>query len=173
MTPRERRLNNEYLQLQKLVRTRPDIEMQVLSRENGLPSRYLIVFNIHSMSGVTNAEHVNEEGYDNTPVYADRFEMTIDIPPAYPCIDAMPQFSFRTCDDNRNAIAHPWHPNIRYFGAFAGHVCMNLPDSYASLAWCVDRIRQYLTYELYHAKNEPPYPEDMKVAQWFLSNYDK
>jgi len=171
MTPRERRLNNEYQQLLKLVEARSQIEMQVLSEENGIPSRYLIIYNVRSMSGVTNIGQLNEEGVCNEPLFADVFKMVIDIPPSYPRIDAMPQFNFLTCDEQHNAIAHPWHPNIRYFGAFAGHVCMNFPDSFTSLAWCVDRIRQYLTLELYHAKNEPPFPEDLKVAKWFLNQY--
>ena len=171
MTPRLRRLSNEYATLKALVEARPQIEMQVLAEEQGVPVRYLRIYNIRAMAGVSNVEHLNEDGVLNEPYYADRFEMTIDIPPSYPRIDAMPQFNFRTCDDAHQAIAHPWHPNIRYFGAFSGHVCMNFPDSFASLAWCVDRVRQYLTLELYHAENEPPYPEDLKVAQWFLKQY--
>ncbi|MCF0202010.1 MAG: hypothetical protein HUK08_01470 [Bacteroidaceae bacterium] len=170
MTPRLRRLNNEYTQLRTLVSAREQIEMQVLAEEGGIPTRYLIIYNIRAMCGVTDIEHLNEEGAVCKPVYADRFLMTIDIPPSYPCIDAMPQFNFLVHDESHRPIAHPWHPNIRYFGAFAGYVCMNFPDSYASLAWAVDRIRQYLNYSLYHAKNEPPYPEDLKVAQWFLNN---
>ena len=146
MTHRLRRLYNEYATLKALVEARPQIEMQVLAEEQGVPVRYLIIYNIRAMAGVSNVEHLNEDGVENVPYYADRFEMTIDIPPSYPRIDAMPQFNFRTCDDN-------------------------FPDSFCSLAWCVDRVRQYLTLELYHAENEPPYPEDLKVAQWFLKQY--
>ena len=36
------------------------------------------------------------------------------------------------------------------------------------LAWYVERVALYLRYDLYHAVQEPPYPEDMKVARWVL-----
>ena len=67
-----------------------------------------------------------------------------------------------------NEIPHPWHPNIRYFGEFAGRVCLNTLNSHTSLAWCVDRVALYLRYDLYHAIQEPPYPEDPKVARWII-----
>jgi Tol biopolymer transport system component len=45
---------------------------------------------------------------------------------------------------------------------------INLTDTYTDLAWGVERVASYLTYETYHAYQEPPYPEDMKVAAWVL-----
>lgn len=50
----------------------------------------------------------------------------------------------------------------------AGRVCLNAPDSYMDLVWYVERVALYLKYELYHAKQEPPYPEDINVARWVL-----
>ncbi len=94
--------------------------------------------------------------------------MQIDLPPGYPCIDSPPALRFLTADENGNPIPHPWHPNIRYFGSFAGRVCINMADSYTDLAWGVERVGQYLRYERYHAVNEPPYPEDMQVAAWVI-----
>jgi hypothetical protein len=36
------------------------------------------------------------------------------------------------------------------------------------LAWYVERVALYLKYDLYHAKQAPPYPEDITVARWVL-----
>lgn len=36
----------------------------------------------------------------------------------------------------------------------------------ASLSTLVLRVEQYLKYQLYHAKNAYPYPEDQNVAEW-------
>ena len=43
-----------------------------------------------------------------------------------------------------------------------------MPDTYTDLAWAVERVAQYLRYEIYHAVSEPPYPEDLKVAAWVI-----
>lgn len=39
-------------------------------------------------------------------------------------------------------------------------------DTSADLAWGVERIADYLMYNLYNAMPEPPYPEDLRVAEW-------
>ena len=36
----------------------------------------------------------------------------------------------------------------------------------ASLKVLVLRVEQYLKYQLYHAQNTYPYPEDQNVAEW-------
>ena len=36
----------------------------------------------------------------------------------------------------------------------------------ASLKDLVLRVEQYLKYQLYHAQNTYPYPEDQNVAEW-------
>ena len=36
----------------------------------------------------------------------------------------------------------------------------------ASLKDLVVRVEQYLKYQLYHAQNTYPYPEDQNVAEW-------
>ena len=90
------------------------------------------------------------------------------MPEAYPDIDAPPSFRFLTCDEEGNPIPHPWHPNIRYSGDFAGRVCLNAMDTHAGLAWAVERVESYLRYERYHALNEAPYPEDQRVAAWVI-----
>jgi len=45
---------------------------------------------------------------------------------------------------------------------------LNAMDSFTELAWGVDRVGKYLTYECYHAVAEPPFPEDLKVARWVI-----
>ena len=77
-----------------------------------------------------------------------------------------PSLNFLTVDLSGQPIPHPWHPNIRYFGAFAGKVCINMADTYTDLLWGVERVASYLRYDTYHAIMEPPYPEDLKVAAW-------
>jgi hypothetical protein len=92
--------------------------------------------------------------------------MTLELPPGYPGVDAPPLLNFLTVDSSGQPIAHPWHPNIRFFGAFAGKVCINMTDTYTDLLWGVERVASYLRYDTYHAIMEPPYPEDLEVAAW-------
>jgi hypothetical protein len=117
---------------------------------------------------VENLEHFGEPGAENPPVFATGFLMRIDLPEGYPSVDAAPAFRFLTHNEQGQSIPHPWHPNIRYFGDFAGRVCINMPDTYTDLAWGVERVAHYLRYEVYHAISEPPYPEDLKVAAWVV-----
>lgn len=174
MTGRDRRLRYEEELLSKRFDGREDIQVEVAGRNaHGYANKYRVTYNIRCMCGVENVEHLCEEGQDNKPVYADRFVMMITLPPAYPSIDGKPQFEFCTTDENYNPIPHPWHPNIRWFGAMAGRVCLNAQDTYTDLAWGVSRVAQYLRYEVYHAINEPPYPEDLQVARWITEYYEK
>lgn len=167
LTGRNRRLLYEWRQLHRCTVERQDMKCQVQECNSaGLPVRYLIVYNIRSVCGVENVERLGEPGVVNAPLFASHFYLLLEIPEGYPCVDAPARFRFLTRDKDGNAIPHPWHPNIRFFGEFAGRVCLNMPDTYTDLAWCVERIASYLRYELYHALQEPPYPEDLKVAGW-------
>ena len=169
LTGRERRLLHEWQQLEQGLAGRSDIGYRVLkTNTHGLPSCYAIDYRIHSLCGVTNMEHLNETGVANEPLFADRFQMLIELPDDYPQVDAAPMFCFLTKDPQGSPIPHPWHPNIRFFGDFAGRVCLNATDTYSDLVWGVKRVAGYLRYEIYHAIQEPPYPEDMKVAQWVV-----
>lgn len=166
---RNRRLLYEWEQLERRFDGRPDIRCQVVRRNaTGLPTAYLVSYQMKSICGVDNLEHFGEPGAQNPPRFATGYQMRIDLPDGYPSVDAPPAFRFLTHDDEGRPIAHPWHPNIRYFGDFAGRVCINMPDTYSDLAWAVDRVAKYLRYEVYHATNEPPYPEDQKVAAWVI-----
>lgn len=169
LTGRNRRLLHEWSELKRSFEHRSGIEYRILKcNAQGLPIAYLITYHIHSICSVERIEQLNEPGVSNPPIFASIFQMCIDLPVNYPCIDAPAEFRFLTCDAEGQPIPHPWHPNIRYFGEFAGRVCLNAPDTYSGLAWSVERIAHYLSYDRYHAIQEPPYPEDFKVAEWVV-----
>ena len=85
--------------------------------------------------------------------------MRIELPLNYPSADGNPLFKFRT---------DIWHPNIRYSGSFKGQVCLTIKEMgvLASLKDLILRVERYLKYQLYHAQNTYPYPEDQNVAEW-------
>ena len=169
LSGRNRRLLNEWRRLEERFGGRRDIAVSVKERNAvGLPVRYRVDFHIHSICGVEDVEQLGGRGVVNPPLFADTFLMDLSLPANYPCVDGAPVFRFLTTDDNGSPIPHPWHPNIRYFGEMAGRVCLNQDDTYTDLAWGVDRVAQYLRYDVYHAVSEPPYPEDMQVAAWVI-----
>ena len=160
MTGRDRRLQYEWQKIEQGLNGRNDIRYRVIrTNAGGLPTAYRIEYRI---------EHLGETNVSNRPIMADRFTMLIELPDQYPCVDGQPVFRFLTQDDEGKPIPHPWHPNIRYFGTFAGRVCLNRDDTYTDLIWGILRVKSYLTYERYHAMNTPPYPEDQQVAAWVI-----
>ena len=166
---RNRRLLYEWQQLERRLEHRHDITCRPVRRnKEGLPTAYQVGYQLRSISGVENIEHFGEPGVENPPVFATGFHMRIDLPDGYPSVDAAPVFRFLTHDEYGQPIPHPWHPNIRYSGDFAGRVCLNAMDTHAGLAWAVERVESYLRYERYHALNEAPYPEDQRVAAWVI-----
>lgn len=166
---RDRRLWAEWQKLEERLEGRCDIGLQVVRRNaSGLPTAYLVHYLLTSICGVTNLERFGQQGVINEPLFATEFQMRIDIPDGYPSIDSPAAFRFLTHDEGGRPIPHPWHPNIRWFGDFAGRVCINMADTYTDLVWGVERVAAYLRYEVYHAISEPPYPEDLKVASWVI-----
>lgn len=163
---REARLMKEWESIDELFGRMGEIFCVVRKRNHsGLPIVYEVIYNIHSFCGV---EEPDASGL-RKPVFADRFIMRITIPNNYPSVEAKLEFKFRIKDFDGNPIPHPWHPNIRYFGDFAGRVCLNADacGSYTDLSWYIDRVGQYLRYGTYHAQiGVPPFPEDDKVAEW-------
>ena len=174
LSGRNRRLLYEWQQLEQGLAGRSDISWQI-SKTNaeGLPVGYLIDYHIHSICGVTDVERLNEPDVENKPLYADHFRMQLDLPAKYPCVDGAPVLNFLTSTPTGKPLPHPWHPNIRYFGAFAGRVCINMADTYTELLWGVRRVASYLRYDTYHATLEPPYPEDLQVAAWVRCQGEK
>ena len=169
LSGRNRRLLYEWQQLEQRLEGRHDITCEVIRRNTaGMPTAYLINYQLKSICGVTDMENFGEPGAVNKPQYATGYKMRIDLPEGYPSVDAQPAFRFMIQDEKGQPIPHPWHPNIRYFGDFAGRVCINMVDTYTDLSWGVERVAQYLRYDLYHAVSEPPYPEDLKVASWVI-----
>jgi len=132
----------------------------VVSKTNevNLPIAYDIIFNMKSIIGV---EEPDAQGLQK-PVFGHEHIMRITLPNNYPAADGSPEFKFLT---------DIWHPNIRYFGSFRGRVCLNISGYgvYTPLVDYIDRVAGYLTYELYHAKYEAPYPEDLDVAEWVIT----
>ena len=169
MSGRDKRLLYEWRTLQERFGARKDIAVEVAqTNPAGLPVRYTVDYRLRSICGVENVEKLGQPGTENPPQFANAFRMEIVLPASYPCVDGAPVFRFLTADEKGQAIPHPWHPNIRWFGDMAGRVCLNMNDTYTDLAWGVDRIASYLRYDLYHAISEPPYPEDMQVAAWVI-----
>ena len=169
LSGRNKRLLHEWQKLEQGLDGRSDICCRVdATNADGLPTQYHIDYHINSLCGVTHIEALNRQGLINEPIFANHYQMLITLPENYPCVDGAPVFCFLTTDNQGQAIPHPWHPNIRYFGAFAGRVCINMSDTYTDLLWGVKRVASYLRYECYHAISEPPYPEDLQVAAWVI-----
>ncbi len=127
----------------------------IIRRKNflGLPTEYEIWYRCKSIVGVASGQVPRE------PIFGYLHKMSIILPSEYPGADGNPIFRFRS---------DIWHPNIRYSGSFKGRVCLTIKEMgvMASLATLVLRVEQYLKYQLYHAKNTYPYPEDQNVAEW-------
>lgn len=127
----------------------------IIRRKNvmGLPTEYEILYRVKSIVGVKGDTIPRE------PIFGYLHKMSIVLPNNYPSADGNPIFTFRT---------DVWHPNIRYSGSFKGHVCLTIKEMgvLASLKDLVLRVERYLKYQLYHAQNTYPYPEDQNVAEW-------
>ena len=169
MTGRNRRLYNEWKILEERFSDEKSVAISVEKcNAEGMPVAYRIHYALRSICGVERAEQLNEKGVSNPPIFASDFEMRVSIPAGYPSIDAPAEYRFVNETVEGEKVALPWHPNIRYFGEMKGRVCLNATDSFVELAWGVERVKQYLTYERYHAIAEPPFPEDLKVARWVV-----
>ena len=163
---REARLLYEWEKIDEYCQRSKDVSYLVRkTTPKGLPVLYEVEYRIHSFSGVNDPDEQGQQ----VPEFDDKFLMNIYIPNNYPNIDSKLEFKFALKDINGKKIPHPWHPNIRYFGDFAGRVCLttNLYGSYTDLAWYIRRVKHYLKYEAFHDdENKPPFPEDLTVAKW-------
>lgn len=151
LTGRQRRRLYEWALLGEKFADNPRVLIDVTAADAaGIPEAYRVEYRLKSICGIRE---------DGSPLFAGRFVMEIVLPERYPQADARPRFRFI-------GETKPWHPNIRYYGDMAGFVCLNPADTTAEVAWGVERAAAYLRYELYHALPAPPYPEDLRVAQW-------
>ena len=163
LSGREARLWKEWKDLDALCEKRkasaenprqPSISY-IIRRKNamGLPTEYEIIYRVKSIIGV------EDTAVPRRPKFGYLHRMSIVLPNNYPSADGNPIFTFRS---------DVWHPNIRYSGSFKGHVCLTIKEMgvLASLKDLVVRVERYLKYQLYHAQNTYPYPEDQNVAEW-------
>ena len=127
----------------------------IIRRRNvmGIPTEYEIWYRVKSIVGV------EDTPIPRKPKFGNLHKMSIVLPNNYPSADGNPIFTFRT---------DVWHPNIRYSGSFKGHVCLTIKEMgvMASLKDLVLRVERYLKYQMFHAMNTYPYPEDQNVAEW-------
>lgn len=162
-----RRLLKEWEDIHRLCENNKHISYLVRRRNiNGLPVVYEIIYRINSIVGVTeprDMEVQTEQGTEirqvREPIYGKEHRMRISLPNNFPSARGNPQLYF---------ITDLWHPNVRSSGKFKGRVCSNEKDLgiATNLARRIQRIGQYLQYQLYHALDIYPYPEDTKVAEW-------
>ncbi len=119
----------------------------------GLPTEFEIWYRCKSIVGVEETEPPRK------PIFGYLHKMSVVLPNNYPSADGNPVFTF---------ISDVWHPNIRYSGSFKGHVCLTIKEMgvLASIKDLVLRVERYLKYQMYHAQNTYPYPEDQTVAEW-------
>jgi hypothetical protein len=163
LSGRDARLLQEWKELDAVCSKRrassPDIRKPPLSyiirRKNatGLPTEYEIWYRVKSIIGVEDTEPPRK------PIFGNLHKMSVVLPNNYPSADGNPVFTF---------ITDIWHPNIRYSGSFKGHVCLTIKEMgvLASIKDLVLRVERYLKYQMYHAQNTYPYPEDQGVAEW-------
>ncbi|MHC1774103.1 MAG: hypothetical protein AB9834_01700 [Lentimicrobium sp.] len=162
-----KRLLFEWMEIDKLCKNNIHISY-IVRRKNseGLPVEYDIIYKIHSIVGVKDPVQVEITDKGETravqvrePVYGDEHILKISLPNNFPSARGNPQLNF---------ITGIWHPNIRSSGMFKGRVCSNEKDLGVSttLSTRILRIGQYLQYQLYHARDTYPYPEDTQVAEW-------
>ena len=127
----------------------------IIRRKNavGLPTEFEIWYRCKSIVGVEDTPAPRK------PIFGYLHKMSVVLPNNYPSADGNPVFTF---------ISDIWHPNIRYSGSFKGHVCLTIKEMgvLASIKDLVLRVERYLKYNMYHAQNTYPYPEDQSVAEW-------
>lgn len=167
LTKQGKRLLREWMAIDKLCKNNKRISYIVRKRNfDDIPVEYEVIFKIRSIVGVEEPRdmEVTIDGKTlikplRVPVYGNKHRMRIILPNNYPSARGNPQIMF---------ISDIWHPNIRSAGKFKGRVCANEKDLgiTTNLTTRIIRIGQYLQYQLYHALDAYPYPEDSSVAEW-------
>lgn len=136
--------------------------------EDDLPVEYEIIYKVRSVIGVKSMakftlEHSGEsrEIEAREPIFGEEHRMRIIIPNNYPSALGNAIFTF---------TSNVWHPNIKWSGDQKGHVCQNDRELGVGfpLAKKIVRVGMYLQYQIYHALQTPPYPEDNMVAEWVV-----
>lgn len=146
------RLADEHRRIHQLMLANPEMisyEVIKTSREHPkVPLEYNVFFYVNSYVGLTG---------EGNPITEKHHSLNIQISMQYPAQPAQLKMTSPT-----------WHPNIKSDGPFKGTICSN-HQGFGSLYYldelCV-RVGQMLQYQKYWIIMAPPYPEDMKVAQW-------
>lgn len=167
LSKRGLRLLYEWEAIDSLCRDNKHISYIIRKRNaENLPTAYEIIYRLKSIVGVEEAEEVDVKLDEETkrvavrkPVFGDEHRMRIELPNNYPSAMGNPELTF---------ITDIWHPNVRSAGKKKGHVCSNERDLgvKSTLAERIIRIGKYLQYQIYHAEDTDPYPEDSKAAEW-------
>lgn len=168
LSPKGKRLLKEWQLIDKLCKNNKYISYIIRKRNpEGLPIKYEIIYNnINSIVTIQQPQFIQvskDEGIREKevrfPVFGKVHKMEINLPVNYPAANGNPELYFTT---------DIWHPNIRANGKHKGKVCPNEKDLgiTATLSARILRVGQYLQYQMYHALDAPPYPEDKNVAEW-------
>ena len=149
--PRDKRLAIEHRRLHELCSA---AERMVYICPNNFraplpPEVYQITYFLKSIVGLDARE---------APIYGCKHQMEIILPAGYPT----------TAGAQCKMLTPVWHPNIKWEGKYKGRICVNVKEFGANyyIDDLVLRVGSILQYQNYHAKNEQPFPEDPKVAQW-------
>ncbi len=162
-----KRFLREWMEVDKLCKNNKRISYIVRKKNyDGLPVEYEIIFRVRCIIGVEEPKETEVTRKGETvvkklrhPIYGETHRMKLILPNNFPSARGNPQLFF---------LSDIWHPNIRSAGKFKGRVCTNEKDLgiTTNLATRIIRIGQYLQYQLYHAEDIYPYPEDSTVAEW-------
>ncbi len=148
------RLADEHRRIHQLALANPEMvryEVMKTSREKPqVPTEYKIRYFLNSYVGLSGEGH---------PISETEHELSIQLSMQYPAQPAQLKM-----------LTPTWHPNIKSAGPFRGTICTN-HQGFGSLFYLdelIIRIGRMLQYQKYWVTMAPPYPEDMKVAQWVV-----
>ncbi len=148
--PRQARLNTERLRLERLNEESDYVRVEPIDVLAGSePERYKVTFLCRGIIGI--------DRETQSPIYDDRHEVEIYCDNDFPA--EVPRLRW---------ITPIWHPNVQHNGDKG--VCVNKPEWLGGMG-LDDLCRQMfemVQYKNYHAKHNPPYPLDQKVAKWVV-----
>lgn len=155
--PLEKRLAGEHLKLAELIESREDMDYS-WEESTGMPPRKFLV----SLNGLRSIIGIDDE---NRPVFGRDHKLEIRLTGLFPV--EPPVCYMRT---------PVWHPNIQGgTGPYKGRICGNNSQfgAHFSLEELIWRIRDMLSYKIYHAKMYYPFPEDEVAARWVIQYGEK
>lgn len=147
---RYRRLAREHLSIAQISSDKIEWRAVETATYLQIPIRYEVDYLVRSIIGIND---------DRSPIFANRHTVEVSFPAKFP----LETFKAR-------ALTDIWHPNIKWDGKAKGRICVNNQNFGRGydLYWLVLRIGGIIQYKNYLAENIPPYPEEVKAAQWVL-----